>query len=386
MKNKDLILNRIGQIQISIDRTKQGIQSASISPNEAIKNLERALDVMEQLENLIEIQEDSTISAFGSDVLQENQLGNEKLFPYLVGLSALMVAGSAAFYSVYGLSKLFSGATFAVIVMAGSLEFAKLVTASFLYRFWDKINIVMRNYMLVGVVTLVIITSAGIFGFLSNAYQGATIGFQKESTKLLALEERLDNLQEEKRSLKDDLEFQLSEMPDNYRTAKRKLRTDYNPQIQEVNQEVLEIKEQISNLELKLIDTGIDVGPAIYLAKIFDTDVDTVVKYFIFVLIFVFDPMAVVLVIAYNVALTNRLYQNSGPRKTEKEKTWSVYGEGFLSSLKGKIFKKDEPVTYEEKSKKSSKKIEKIKKDIIEEEKKPHKFGRDARKPSPNQL
>lgn len=386
MKNKDLILNRIGQIQISIDRTKQGIQSASISPNEAIKNLERALDVMEQLENLIEIQEDSTISAFGSDVLQENQLGNEKLFPYLVGLSALMVAGSAAFYSVYGLSKLFSGATFAVIVMAGSLEFAKLVTASFLYRFWDKINIVMRNYMLVGVVTLVIITSAGIFGFLSNAYQGATIGFQKESTKLLALEERLDNLQEEKRSLKDDLEFQLSELPDNYRTAKRKLRADYNPQIQEVNQEVLEIKEQISNLELKLIDTGIDVGPAIYLAKIFDTDVDTVVKYFIFVLIFVFDPMAVVLVIAYNVALTNRLYQNSGPRKTEKEKTWSVYGEGFLSSLKGKIFKKDEPVTYEEKSKKSSKKIEEIKKDIIEEEKKPHKFGRDARKPSPNQL
>ena len=311
-------------------------------------------------------------------------MGNEKLFPYLVGLSALMVAGSAAFYSVYGLSKLFSGATFAVIVMAGSLEFAKLVTASFLYRFWDKINIVMRNYMLVGVVTLVIITSAGIFGFLSNAYQGATIGFQKESTKLLALEERLDNLQEEKRSLKDDLEFQLSEMPDNYRTAKRKLRNDYNPQIQEVNQEVLDIKEQISNLELKLIDTGIDVGPAIYLAKIFDTDVDTVVKYFIFVLIFVFDPMAVVLVIAYNVALTNRLYQNSGPRKTEKEKTWSVYGEGFLSSLKGKIFKKDEPVTYEEKSKKSSKKIEEIKKDTIEEKKKPHKFGRDARKPSPN--
>ena len=301
-----------------------------------------------------------------------------------IGLGALLVAGSAAFFSVFGLSKLFSGAAFSVIIMAGSLEFAKLLGASFLYRFWDKINIVMRNYMLVGVVTLVIITSAGIFGFLSNAYQGATIGFQKESTKLLALEERLDNLQEEKRSLKDDLEFQLSELPDNYRTAKRKLRADYNPQIQEVNQEVLEIKEQISNLELKLIDTGIDVGPAIYLAKIFDTDVDTVVKNFIFVLIFVFDPMAVVLVIAYNVALTNRLYENSGPRKTEKEKTWSVYGEGFLSSLKGKIFKKDEPVTYEEKSKKSSKKIEEIKKDIIEEEKKPHKFGRDARKPSPN--
>ena len=146
-------------------------------------------------------------------------MGNEKLFPYLVGLSTYGYWFSV-FYSVYGLSKLFSGATFCVIVMR-FIGICKLVTPSFLYRFWDKINIVMRNYMLVGVVTLVIITS-GIFGFLSNAYQGATIGFQKESTKLLTLEERLDNLQEEKRSLKDDLEFQLSELPDNYRTAKRK--------------------------------------------------------------------------------------------------------------------------------------------------------------------
>ena len=63
-----------------------------------------------------------------------------KSFPYLVGISALSVAGSAAFYSVYGLSKLFAGAQLAVIIMAGSLEFAKLVTASLLYRYWDRIN------------------------------------------------------------------------------------------------------------------------------------------------------------------------------------------------------------------------------------------------------
>ena len=59
-----------------------------------------------------------------------------RIFPYLVGLSALAVAGSAAFYSVFGLSKLFSGATLAVIIMAGSLEFAKLVSESFFYRYW----------------------------------------------------------------------------------------------------------------------------------------------------------------------------------------------------------------------------------------------------------
>ena len=85
-------------------------------------------------------------------------------FQYVVGLSALLVAGSAAYYSVFGLSKLFSGAMFAVVVMAGSLEFAKLVSASFLYRYWTKINSWLKYYMTIGVVTLVFITSAGIFG------------------------------------------------------------------------------------------------------------------------------------------------------------------------------------------------------------------------------
>ncbi len=125
-----------------------------------------------------------------------------RIFPYFVGLAALLVAGSAAFYSVFGLSKLFSGATLAVIIMAGSLEFAKLVSASFLYRYWTKVSGWLKYYMVIGVVTLVLITSAGIFGFLSNAYQGATIEFEKESTKLLYKEDRLSQLEEDKQYLK----------------------------------------------------------------------------------------------------------------------------------------------------------------------------------------
>ena len=85
-----------------------------------------------------------------------------------------------------------------VIVMASSLEFGKLVAASFLYRYWNNVNKILRTYMAVGVVVLVLITSAGIFGYLSNAYQGATIGFEKQSTELLALEDRLDVLQEDR--------------------------------------------------------------------------------------------------------------------------------------------------------------------------------------------
>ena len=225
---------------------------------------------------------------------------NINYFKYYVGLSALLIAGSAAFFSVFGLSKLFAGATMSVIIMASSLEFGKLVGASFLYRYWSTINNWLKIYMTVGVITLVGITSAGIFGFLSNAYQGATIDFEKQSTTLLYKEDRLEQLQEDKVYLKDELEQSIASLPDNYITAKRKLREDYNPKVLSVNDEILKIKQEIGDLKVELVETGVDVGPAIYLARAFDTDVDTVTKFFILILIFVFDPMAVSLILAYN--------------------------------------------------------------------------------------
>ena len=235
---------------------------------------------------------------------------NNKYFQYLVGLSALLIAGSAAFFSVFGLSKLFAGATLAVIIMAGSLEFGKLVGASFLYRYWNSIANWLKVYMTVGVVTLVVITSAGIFGFLSNAYQGATIEFEKQSTTLLYKEDRLVQLEEDKVYLKEELEQAISELPENYRTAKRQLREEYNPKVLELNDMILGIKQEVGDLKVALVETGVDVGPAIYLARAFETDIDTVVKFFIFILIFVFDPMAVSLVIAFNVVVRTENAKN----------------------------------------------------------------------------
>ena len=292
---------------------------------------------------------------------------NSRLFPYLVGLAALLVAGSAAFYSVFGLSKLFSGAALAVVIMAGSLEFAKLVTASFLYRYWDDINRFMKTYLIIGVVTLVIITSAGIFGFLSNAYQGATVVFEKESTALLYKEDRLDQMVEDKKFLKEELEMAVAELPDNYRTAKRKLREEYQPKINQINEDMMELKGEIGDLKIALVETGVDVGPAIYLARVFDTDVDSIVKYFIFMLIAVFDPLAVVLVISYNLTLQVRIRdENQGPvsgknGKTEKQKKkpkrLGLYKEGksVIEKVVKETFKPDS-------------KIEKKHKEVIEEE------------------
>ena len=267
-----------------------------------------------------------------------------------MGIAALLIAGSAGFFSVFGLSKLFAGAALSVIIMAGSLEFGKLVTAAFLYRYWDKINLFQKTYLMTAVITLVLITSAGIFGYLSNAYQGATVTFEKQSNQLIAYEDRLEQLQEDKSFLKEELEVQVNDLPDNYITAKRKLREEYNPRIQQVNDEILDVKGKIGDLKVGLVETGVDVSPVIYLARTFDTDVDSVVKFFIFILIFVFDPLAVMLVVAFNQALILREDKKDAGESnqvnliTSKVKSWwELYGE-----KKDEILKREEVVDTED--------------------------------------
>ena len=247
-------------------------------------------------------------------------------FQLTLGLSALFIAGCAAFFSVFGIGKLFSGAFIAVVIMASSLEIGKLVTASFLYRYWDKINLLQKVYMAAATIMLIFITSAGIFGYLSNAYQGATVEFEKQTTALLFKEEQVEQLEEDKQFLLNELDQQVQSLPDNYITAKRKIREYYNPQILSINSELLDLKKEVGELKTNLVETGVDVGPAVYLARTFNTDIDTVVKFFIFILIFVFDPLAVMLVVAYNQVLL----ENRPKEKTQHENWKDIYSQPTL--------------------------------------------------------
>ena len=113
------------------------------------------------------------------------------LFPTLIAFSALAVSATAAFYSVTGLSKLFIGASFAVIIMAASLELAKLVIASYLYQYWTKTNILLKTYLTIAVLVLILITSAGIYGFLSSAYE-------QTASKNIVVEKRIAALESKK--------------------------------------------------------------------------------------------------------------------------------------------------------------------------------------------
>ena len=128
---------------------------------------------------------------------------NSKFFTYLVGFSGLLISSVAAWFSVTGIAQLFSGSFWSVVIMAGSLEFGKLVAASFIYRYWDFVGWIQKTYMTAAVIILIGITSMGIFGFLSNSYMGATQEFDTMITKLEVYKEQLVTLEEDKDFLKE---------------------------------------------------------------------------------------------------------------------------------------------------------------------------------------
>jgi hypothetical protein len=261
-----------------------------------------------------------------------------KPFTLLVGLAALAVAGCAAFFSVTGLALLFSGASLAVMVMGTSLEIAKLVSASYLHQYWDTTNKLLRFYLLLGVAILVVITSAGIFGFLSNAYQSTSLKsdvvsreigvFQSKITQneqqIGQLNSQMGNLQQNSGTLlgSGKVNNRLIRSIDNRDRQITKLSTKIgvlNDSIAVWNIKINEIKN--NNLDLER-----EIGGFKFIAEAFNLPINSVVKFFIFLLIFVFDPMAVTLIIAFNAALEQD--RKKKPKKIVEEPTIDISAEG----------------------------------------------------------
>ena len=256
------------------------------------------------------------------------------LFPFLIAFSALSVSASAAFYSVTGLSKLFAGASFEVLIMAASLEVAKLVIASLLYQYWDTLNRWLKTYLMIAAVVLVFITSMGIYGFLSAAYQETATKMGNIDAQIELIETKRDNLKErlaiyteEKQSLNEamsELRTGLSNNVIQYKdketgeiitTTSRATRQalerqldqavsrqdELNSRIDAVNEEIFEYESEIVELE-----TGGDVagelGPLKYLSGLTGIPMDQIINYLLLIIIFVFDPLAISLVVAANFA------------------------------------------------------------------------------------
>ena len=256
----------------------------------------------------------------------------KRVFPFIVLITALSVSVSAAFYSVTGLSKLFAGARLEVLIMTSSLEFAKIIIASLLHRYWNALNKLLRTYLTIAVVTLIGITSMGIYGFLSSAYQETANknGIIEKEINILELkknrfEEDRDNLLSEKNGLDESIgelrqglsnnviQYKDSETGEIITTTSSSTRKALEGQLEQaiIDKRNLSIKietvtDSITKLDLKILDiesssdVASELGPLKYISELTNTPMNKIVNYLLLVIVFVFDPLAIALIIASN--------------------------------------------------------------------------------------
>lgn len=214
-------------------------------------------------------------------------------------LTTFAIAASAAYFSVYGLAHLFTGALIPVIIMGSSLEAGKLVAASFLYRYYKKIGIGMKAYLSAAVLVLMLITSMGIFGFLTAAYQSDTI-------PLAEMSQQITSLKEEKVRITDRLaqiDKQIADIGPNYVRAKQRLVKEFAAERKTLDTRLAEITPELQNLEQQHVTVKAKVGPIMFIAEVMGKDPNSAVFWFVIILISVFDPLAVALTVATNMAI-----------------------------------------------------------------------------------
>lgn len=273
----------------------------------------------------------------------------ERIFPFLIALSALSVSASAAFYSVSGLSKLFAGAAFAVIIMAASLEVAKLVIASLLYQYRKNLPRLLKWYLSMACVVLILITSMGIYGFLSAAYQETAAKAGNIDAQIALIETKRDNVKEqlvvyneEKSSINEavaDLRKGLSNNVIQYKdretgeiitttssSTRRALEKQLDQAIErqtQINAKVDELNTKIFDYETEIVEVrtsdavSSELGPLKYLSGLTGTPMDKIINWLLLTIIFVFDPLAIALVVAANFA-----FEQLRPKTKE-----NLYGE-----------------------------------------------------------
>lgn len=247
---------------------------------------------------------------------------------WLVGFSALIIAACAAFFSVTGLGVLFSGASTAVMVMAGALEFAKLVAATYLKQMWDEIRGFNKWYLVSAVALLMIITSAGIFGYLSNAFQAQSLKLQQVDREIMVHSTKIDQNTIQITQLSTQIsEFNKNQgkIIDGGKVNSRLLRSIDNrdKEIAKINKKISDLQDQnakenekINEIKTSNIDLEKEVGGFRFVAEAFGVELKNVVKFFIFLIVIVFDPLAVALIIAFN-----------GLIETKKQKQRRLLGE-----------------------------------------------------------
>jgi hypothetical protein len=258
----------------------------------------------------------------------------KKIFPYVVLIAALTLAASAAYYSVYGISKLFSAAAVAVAIMAGTLEASKLIAATYLHRYWKKINFLLKFYLTSAVIILMIITSIGIYGFLTAAYQTTANELFVMDKEIAVIEMKKSRYQEQLNGYikeKSQLANSITELTKGLSNNKIQWRDketgqiitstssktrkvlqtqldDFKLQRDKISLKIESLTDSVTKLDIRVLDIQSnstvtnEIGPLKYVSELLDRPMNQVVNWFILIFIFVFDPFAVILLISANKA------------------------------------------------------------------------------------
>ena len=246
---------------------------------------------------------------------------------------ALAISGVAAFYSIVGLMAIFSASALSIAVMGSVLEVGKLATASWLYQNWKKVPRFLKYYLTGAVVILMLITSMGIFGYLSKSHIDAGTGTSELYVKL----ERLDsNIESERKSISraegqlEKLDFALERYIELNAVSKGlRKRDEQKPERDALAQTVDDSQDKIdiylderAEIQLKIKSFEVEVGPLKYISALLFGEnesvnyLDKAVRYVIILLIFVFDPLAVLMLIAANMSLKEE--KNKRKRRERK--------------------------------------------------------------------
>lgn len=233
----------------------------------------------------------------------------------IVMLVALILSGVAAYYSIAGLVAIFSAAAIPVMIMGGTLEIAKVVATSWLFRYGKFINKWLRYYLITAISILMLITSMGIFGFLSKAHIEQTTATGVGSIAINNLERQIK--QEEQavansQKAIDSMNRVVEQNPENGFAIRQKQDKERRQQLAIIKQSgdrITELTAQLTPLKTEQLKLNAEVGPIKYIAEmVYDrqadsSDLDRAVRWVIITLIGVFDPLALMLLIAANFGL-----------------------------------------------------------------------------------
>lgn len=265
---------------------------------------------------------------------------------YLMLAVALMLSAVAAYYSIAGLTAIFAAAVIPIIVMGGTLEVAKLVVASWLYRRWKEVNRLMKVYFVSALVVLMFLTSMGIFGFLSKAHLDQALPSGEIAAKMQMIDQKISVQKEiinDNRTVLRQLDEavnqtmgrstseQGAERSVAIRKSQTKERTAAGKAIDTAQTEVNKLLEQRAPIASQLREVEAEVGPVKYIASLIYGDttdqstLESAVRIVILMIVFVFDPLAVLMLIAVNSDLKRKKDGRTEEETSSEENVWDRF-------------------------------------------------------------